>query len=317
MRALLVLAVLLVPLAGASPLLIPQQGDPDVPAAGAPVASVVAFSDERFQFTEGHRERAVAMPGVDYDRVVLTLTTRQDGDPWDRRFGVSIGGVEVLRGTTPRTTMTLSKDVSEHLALMPAGGEALVAVHLGSWVGKGILATVRLDFYSDEPVPAAAPHAASVPVARWAYMPGGLAAGADVTFGDIAPSKATLHFVTSGHGQAGEFWYLERPPAVARFRILVDGEEVAQATAMPYVYALVGFGGSSIVNDVLHTAVWWSAFRAADVAGAHVGVGEVSAYRVEVDAAQLGLFTGDRRVEVVQDTGAGTWVTSLAVLVDY
>lgn len=316
MRAALLLALLLVPFAGASPLLVPQQGDPDVPATGAPVASVVAFQDERFQMTEGHRERAVAMPAVAYDRVVLTFSTRQDGDPWDRLFGVSIGGVEVLRGTTPRTAMTLSKDVTEHLALLPQGGEARVAVHLASWVGKGILATARLDFYDDEPTAMGAPHAASLPVARWAYLSGGARAGADVTFGETAPERATLHFTTSGHGQAGEFWYLEAPPAVARFRILVDGEEVAQATAMPYVYALVGLGGSSVVNDALHMAIWWSAFRAADAAGAHVGVGEVTSYRVEVDPAQLHLFAGERRVEVVQDSGAGTWVTSLAVLVD-
>lgn len=315
MRALVLLAVLLVPLAGASPLLVPQQGDPDVPALGAPVASVVAFSDERFQFTEGHRERVIGLPDVAYDRVVLSFTTRQDGDPWDRLFGVSIGGVEVLRGTTPRTTMTLTKDVTEHLALLPAGGETPVAVHLGSWVGRGILATVRLDFYADEPTAPAAAHAA-VPVARWAYLSGGATAGADVAFGATAPSKATLQLTTSGHGAAGEFWYLEQPPAVATFRILVDGEEVGHATAMPYVYALLGFSGGSLVTDAIHTGMWWSAFRAADAAGLHAGVGEIPAYRVEVDPAQLHLLTGERRVEVVQDTGAGTWVTSLAVLVE-
>lgn len=311
----LLLLLLVAPLAGASPFLVPQQGDADTSATGTLVASVSPFVDERFAWTEGHRDRVATVPDVAYDRVVLVWSSWQDRDPWDRRFGVSLGGVEVLRGTTPRAAFEVEKDVTEFASLMAPGEDVLVGVHLGSWVGGGILATVRLEFYVDALVQPAAFDAIH-PVARWAYLTGGASAGADVTFGASAPSRVALHFVTSGHGQDGEFWWMRTPPAVASFRILVDGEEVARGTAMPYVYALIGFSPSYVTDNVVHPVMWWSAFQVADRAGAHVGVGEVPAYRAEIDAAQLYLFTGARRVEVVQDTGAGSWVTSVAVLVD-
>jgi hypothetical protein len=191
-------------------------------------------------------------------------------------------------------------------------------MHLGTWVAGHILASVRIDFYQNEPTAALAPAAfdAVHPAAMWAYMGGGSVAGADITFPDQAPERVVVQVVTSGHGPAGEFWWMETPPAVASFRVLVDGEDVGHLTAMPYVYALVGFSPSFVTDSVVHPVVWWSAFRAADVAGVHVGVGEIPAYRAEVDAEMLPLFTGARRVEIVQDTGAGSWVTSLAVLVD-
>lgn len=311
----LLLILLLAPLAGASPLLVPQQGDADTSAAGTLVASISPFVDERFAWTEGHRDRVASVPDVAYDRAVLVWSSWQDGDPWDRRFGVSLGGVEVLRGTTPRAAFEIEKDVTEFASLLEPGEDVVVGVHLGSWVGGGILATVRIEFYAD-PLAQAVPFDAIYPVARWAYLSGGASAGADVTFGETAPGRVALQFVTSGHGQEGEFWWMETPPAVASFRILVDGEEVAHATAMPYVYALVGFSPSYVTDNVVHPVMWWSGFQVADRAGIHVGVGEVPAYRAEVDASALHLFTGARRVEVVQDTGAGSWVTSVAVLVD-
>lgn len=319
MRLLALLALLLLsPLAGAAPVLLPQQADPDVPAASAPVAAVQVFDDERFAWTEGHRTHDMTVPDVAFDRVLLVWESWQDGDPWDRRFGVAIDGVEVLRGTTPRTTFSVTKDVTEYAALLARGASVPVSVHLGSWVGGGILASVRLEFYQDEPTAIAAPAAfdAVHDVAMWSYLSGGASVARDVTFGETAPSRVVLQVHTSGHGQAGEFWWMETPPAVATFRVVVDGEDVGTLTAMPYVYALIGFSPSVVTDQVVHPVMWWSAFRAADVAGAHVGVGEIPAYRAEVDASQLHLFTGARHVEIVQDTGAGSWVTSASILVD-
>lgn len=299
-------------------MLLPQEGDPDVPAAAAPVASVQVFLNERWQFTEGQRTHQMLVPDVTFDRVVITWESRQVNEPWDRLFGVSVAGAEVLRGTTPRAWFNLTKDVTEYGSLMMPGESVPVSMYLGSWVNGYILASVRFDFYDDAasaavaPTPFDAVHAAS----RWAYMSGGAHAGADIAFASESPSRVVLQVTTSGHGQAGEFWWLETPPAVASFRVLVDGEEVGHLTAMPYVYALVGFSPSLVTDTVVHPALWWSAFRGADAAGAHVGVGEIPAYRAEVDATQLALFTGARHVEIVQDTGGGNWVTSLSVLVD-
>lgn len=319
MRLLALVALLLLsPLAGAAPVLLPQQADPDVPAASAPVAVVQVFDEEKWQFTEGQRTRTLLVPDVDFDRVLLVWESRQVNEPWDRRFGVAIDGVEVLRGTTPRAWFNVTKDVTEYGALLPRGAEVPVSMHLGTWVAGHILASVRFEFYQAEPTALVAPAAFDVveDVAMWSYLSGGASVARDVTFGETAPSRVVLQVHTSGHGQEGEFWWMETPPAVATFRVVVDGEDVGTLTAMPYVYALIGFSPSFVTDQVVHPVMWWSAFRAADVAGAHVGVGEVPAYRAEVDASQLHLFTGARRVEIVQDTGAGSWVTSASILVD-
>jgi hypothetical protein len=246
----------------------------------------------------------------------MTWESRQVNEPWDRRFGVAIDGVEVLRGTTPRTWFNLTKDITEYAALLRPGDIVPVSMHLGTWVNGYILASVRLDFYADEPTVALSGLAFDTvhSAATWATMSGGARAGADIIFGDNAPASVVLQVTTSGHGQEGEFWWMEAPPAVANFRVLVDGVDVGHVMAMPYVYALVGFSPSLVTDTVVHPVMWWSAFRAADVAGVHAGVGEIPAYRAEVDTSQLALFTGSRHVEIVQDTGAGSWVTSLSVL---
>lgn len=312
---LLLAALLLAPAVGAAPM-PPAAPDPDVPAATAPIHVARPFVDERFSFTEGHRTRAVDVP-EGWSRVVLVVASRPDGDPWDRLFGVSLGDVEVLRGTTPRADFTLRKDVTEHASLLPQGGSANVSLFLGTWVGA-LLASVSLEFYADEPTAAlvAPPAEDALAVARWRYMSGGAVAGATVRFPDEAPSRATLLLTTSGHGPDGEFWWMRVPPKTATFRVLVDGQEVGRVVAMPYVYALVGFSNSLVVDTVVHPAMWWSYHRALDAAGVHTGVGEIPAYRADVPEDLLPLLAGERNVEVVQDTGGGTWVTSAAFLLD-
>lgn len=55
----------------------------------------------------------------------------------------------------------ITKDVTEYTAHLAPGQNVTVGVHLGSWVGNGILATVRLEFYADDA--AASPsHAAAL-----------------------------------------------------------------------------------------------------------------------------------------------------------
>ncbi|HEX2022535.1 MAG TPA: hypothetical protein VHH36_07465, partial [Candidatus Thermoplasmatota archaeon] len=65
LRAAAIVLLLLAPAVAAGPalpLVPPAQGDPDVPAATAPVAVVTAFHDEVFSFWEGARTVTVAVP---------------------------------------------------------------------------------------------------------------------------------------------------------------------------------------------------------------------------------------------------------------
>lgn len=313
--------LLLAPLAwGAgtgSTLMVPQNG-PDVPTATPPIAVVTAFDSDTWSFTEGARTTSVNVPEGDWDRVLVMLQVTPAGDPWDRLVMVSLGGVEVLHATTPRTDMTLKRDVTAYTSLLPPGGTVDVSVYHGTWVGA-MRITVKLEFY-DDPATAPlvdAPADLAVGPVRFQHLGGdGSQRAATVTFPDAAPTRATIEIFTSGHGPDGEFFYLSDRPTPPTFRVYVDGVEVAHATALPYVYALLGFSGNSLVNNALHQGMWWTAQQGLDVAGVHTGVGEIPPYRAELPAEVLPLLTGAREVKLVQEGGYGSWVSSLNLLLD-
>jgi len=334
MRRLMFIAFLAVaatvPGAGAAPVALPDVQGPDVPATTPPVAVVTAFDRVEFSCAQqGIKTTTIAVPPVSFDRVILFVRITPDGDPWDRLFGVAINGVEVLRGTTPRTQFTLRKDITEFARLLPPGGTAQVSLMSGSFVGR-LLETVRIEFFSHDRTKALVrpPADRVVGAFLWRSLTGaGTRASAQVAFPAGAPASATVELTLSGHGQSGEFWYLDNPVPRA-FHILVGGKEIAVARSMPYTYALLGFGnanannacagpGTSSTGDRLHPLMWWTAQRAADIAGVHLGVGEIPPYRAQIAAADLALLDGSRTVEARQQGGDGLpqdWPVSLSFL---
>jgi len=294
----------------AVPLASPGAG-PDVPTVTAPAASVSVFDNERFSFEESAHTKTFDVPAGDWRRIILTFTGTPDGDPWDRLFGIAIGGVEVLRGTTPRAQFTIRKDVTAFGSLLPAGEQAQMSLLLSTYVGAQV-GSVQLDFYADEPTAELVEGAASsaAGIFRWDRLHGsGRTLRRTVQFPDAPPARAVVELTTTGHGDE-EFWY-QRGPKPRQFHILIDGVEVGRAVSMPYVYALIGIDGG--VGRLLHPLMWWTAHRALDEAGVHSGVGEIRPYSVEVDPALLHLFEGARTVEVLQDGGGSVWITSLSV----
>lgn len=311
---LLSVLLLLAPTAWGEPaLLLPDQG-PQAPAPLFPVATVVAFDNETYSYTEGVRTATIAVPGVAWNRVVLTFHGDPGGDPWDRFFGVGIGGAEVMRGTTPRADFTVTEDVTEHASLLPPGGTAQVQLFYGTYVGAPRLG-VKLDFYDD---PSAAlvraPADAVVRPFAWSYFGGhGSAIARNATFPAAAPAAATVELFITGHGGA-EFWYQDGLPVPRTFAIHVDGVLVGQAKSMPYVYALLGFSGGTVWNSYVHPLMWWTGQRALNEAGVHTGVGEIPPYRAEIAPEHLHLLTGEREVKLVQHGQSGYWIASVNVL---
>lgn len=317
MRTLTVLVCLLalgaaVPSVAAPPGLPPE--GPDVPVLTQPATVVTAFEDEVFSFEESAHTHAIAVPPGTWDRIVLVFRARPDGDPWDRVFGVAFGAVEVLRGTTPRADFTVRKDVTEFASLLPPGGTADISLLLSTYVGRQ-LGTVRLEFYAAEPTAplVASPASAAVGAIRWGYLTGnGRRLTASASFPTGPSSAATIEMTLTGHADE-EAWFLtQRRERV--FHVFVDGTEIGQAIAMPYTYAFLGFSG--VVGEILHPLMWWTAQQALDVAGVHLGVGEIPPYRVTVDEANLPLLTGARTIEITQQNGRGYWITSLAFLLN-
>jgi hypothetical protein len=247
-------------------------------------------------------------------------------------FGVAIDGVEVLRGTTPRTAFTVRKDITEFASLLPPGGTAEISLMSGSFVGR-LLETVRIGLYTHEPTAVVARNPASevVPSFLWQTLSGaGATIDATATFGS-RPRSASVELTLTGHGQSGEFWYLDNPIPRA-FHIFVGHREIAVARSMPYVYALFGFGnanantacdgpGTSALGEATDPVLWWTAQRALDLAGIHTGVGEIPPYRARVRRSDLHLLAGLRQVQVVQQGGGSpgqhpqNWITSLSFLI--
>ena len=316
-KRLLVLALVFaaaVP-AGAGPALPLIEG-PDVPAVGSPVATIDVFTDERFECTEQSRTRTVAVPGG-WGRVVAEVTTTPDGDPWDRLFGIAIDGVEVIRGTTPRTTMTVTRDVTEYRDLLD-DGTADVTLHLGSYVGA-LKGSVRLLFYAEQNVLGRAAASTVVPAFVYRRLEGrGQRQAATVSLPATTPRAASVEVTMSGHG-------VEESSLPRAFQIVVDGVVVSEYRTMTYVYALLGFGnanantacvgpGTSSFGDTVHPVMWWTAQRGLNAAGVHTGNGEIPPYRAEIDAEHLPLLAGARTIELVQVEGGATWLVSLSVL---
>jgi hypothetical protein len=151
MRARVLLALILAAsaLPAAAGPAIPAIDGPDLPALGTPTV-VTVFDEARFECTGSPQTALIQVPDGPHDRIVLELTVTPDGDPWDRLAAVAIGGAEVLRATTPRTEMTLRKDITTYSELLPPGGQAEVSLLLSTYVGA-LLGTVHLEFYADEP----------------------------------------------------------------------------------------------------------------------------------------------------------------------
>jgi len=306
----------------------PDVTGPDIPAVTKPVAIAHPFTHEVFSCADEVRHATIAVPAA-YNRVVLEFTYESRTDPWDRLFAVTIGGAEVLRGTTPRTDFKVQKDVTEFASLMPRGGIADVGLSVGSFVGE-VAASVRVLFYAHDPTAALVRPPASAVIAPFALREldgdGQRLTAPATQFPSAPPSSADVEITLSGHGDE-EFWYQSNDPTPRTFDVVVDGTTIATATALPYSYALLGFGGpnaniacsgpgNSAEGDLLHPLMWWTAQRVLDLMGVHLGVGEIPPYRAHVTAKQLALLRGARTVEVVQHGGTARWVTSLAFLLE-
>lgn len=319
----------------------PRLEGPDIEPVTEPVAVVEAITDARWSCSGAMATRTITVPTAPdgtWDRIILEVDALPDGDPWDRLLTAAIGGAEVLRATTPRTDMTLRKDVTGYSALLPQGQQVTVSLSIGSFVGA-IDGRARLEFYDNEPTAAAVDRPATTVVPSHFFVgTGGHGQFRDsqVTFPATTPQSATIDFHTTGHGDE-EFWYRngaiinvpqQRVASLRTFHLEVDGVEVGAVRAMPYVYALLGFGndnantacvgpGTSNTGDTLHPAMWWTAQQAADRAGIHGGVGEVPQYRITItDPAHLALLTGARTVRIMQENGGSVWYSSLSFLLD-
>ncbi|MGB0651886.1 MAG: peptide-N4-asparagine amidase [Thermoplasmatota archaeon] len=300
---------------GEAALLVPNQGQ-DLPPAGLPVATIYSHQQVLHPWGGNNIHAEVTPPDAEWDRVYVTyrsIPVEGDGDPWDRLFHVFIEGTEVLRGTTPRGDFWVTDDITEYASLMQ--DPFTVTSKVDVWQGTGFYVDIRFDFF-DDVAPVELEHTYdSVHSAFTAAGLRGTPRTTTVDFGSAAPSGGILEFFTSGHEQAGEFWWMEFQTDFPRFDIYVDGEHAGHVIAMPYIYALLGFCCDT-TTQLINQAMWTAPWAAEEASGAHLGVGEIPSYRAAIPDHILPLLTGDTEVTMVKTNHGGWWPSSVNFLLD-
>jgi hypothetical protein len=317
------------------PIALPQEGPHWIPAATQPVATLQPFVEEYWHNTEGPRTHDIVVPvspSGQWDRIVLVYrqhpsTDPAQMDPWDRLCSASVAGVEVLRCTTPRSDMTLTKDLTEYRALFPQGATVPITADTGSYdqpefgYAGGQYVDVTLQFYANEPTGLAQlPAAASVvPMMDHQIVCAvGDAHHATIDFPASPPTLAMVEITLSGHGD-DEFWWMNQnfgsdgvTYELPVFKVYVDGTEIAQAYAMPYTYAFAGFYGG---DNLEHPLMYWTAQQVLNDAGVYPGIGQIPPYRAVLLPSALPLLTGPGHDVVLEGTGGLCyWPASVSFL---
>ena len=313
----------LVGTAAADPFL-PHFEGPELPPVGEPDAVVRPFVDEVWKKAGNTRGRAFTVPvppsgDGQWDRVILTFDSHPVGDPYDRLVVIMIDGTEVLRGTTPRTEFTVEKDITEYLSLLTPGRNAHVQLKLSSWLGDGLTGGISLAFHDEDLTGHRVPFQHTAPV--WTRQTITATRGeieGTVALPDVVPGSATMEIGFSGHGQEGEFWYLNGPTDPPQFAVDIDGVEVGTILPPLWIYALIGFSTADGDNG----PGFWAAQRALDAAGLSHGWGVIPPLRLEIAEEHLPLVTGDATVTIrrtsdpVDTQGGGNFDFSTAFLLD-
>jgi hypothetical protein len=183
-----------------------------------------------------------------WSMVVLDWNGSVAGRQFDRLAGVWIGGVEMLRATTPEPSpagiqWNVEKDVSEYATIL--NQSQTVVVDLGNVVNPtytGIFfITLDLTFYAtgDENPPASHPDlvipiSTSSETTAWFTLTNPTAAASRTLRLPTNLTRARLEIFASGHNNE-EFWYANRN-TFREFQVFVDGALAAVATPFPVIY---------------------------------------------------------------------------------
>ena len=184
-------------------------------------------------------------------KVVLRMSGAVAGRQFDRLGWLEIGGVTVLKTSTPEPSpvgirWSVEKDVTGYAPVLRA--PAQVSMFLGNIVNEtftGVLdIQVDLTFYVADrahPAPASASDVVPLPDLRDA------ASTAPVTLPRNAERLVAEVYATGSGGGCEEFWYLTAPPASGyscpadqgpyrEVQVLLDGQVAGIAVPFPHVY---------------------------------------------------------------------------------
>lgn len=187
-----------------------------------------------------------------WHKVVLDMEGGVKGRQYDRMGQISVGGVTILRTSTPEPSREgirwqVEKDVSAYAPLFTRAQP--VVMELGNLVNETYTGVfdirATLTFY-----PADANHAPAVSAEHIVPLDGAHRAGADMVGGFTLPADATRLvaevYANGSGGGCEEFWYLSVPrkeyscPSeygpYRELQVLIDGKVAGLAAPYPHIY---------------------------------------------------------------------------------
>ena len=235
----------------------PRTAYPSVPRPSTPACTIelVDHGFRDFEPVRGRIDAASQCPGP-WHRIVLELDGSVKGRQYDRIGHLAIGGVTVLRTSTPEPSREgiewrVEKDVTAYAPLLASAqptemflGNVINDTHTGVFEVK-----LRLQFYRADDAHAAADTADLV-----APLDGLRQDGIDTVGTITVPANAErllaeVHATGSGGG-CEEFWYYSVPPETVtekywcraaqgpyrEVQVLVDGRVAGIAAPYPHIY---------------------------------------------------------------------------------
>jgi hypothetical protein len=271
-----------------SPIVTQQEVEADRPVPvpeGTPCTEQIVdhdFGNSYYAPAIGTYAPPAACPGP-WNTVVLTLTSSVVGEQFDRLLDVTVGGAELLHGSTSEpcctgsnaVTWTVQRDVTQYSSLFESSQPVLMQLdNVTDSTYTGIYdVQVSLSFYEasvtapardvpDEVLPItqvagelASPQTANEP--EYSVSAAGQQVGQSVTFPRNL-DRLTAELFADGHGPCEEFFY-EDPSNCAgspyrEVAIYIDG---ALAGAAPvYPVAFTGLDGPGLWEPVPSPRAW-------------------------------------------------------------
>ncbi len=234
----------------------PRTAYPAVPRPSTPACSIdiVDHGFTNFEPALASIDAKKSCPGP-WNKVVLEMDGEVKGRQYDRIGHIAIGGVTVLRTSSPEPSRDgiawhVEKDVSAYAPLFAAGKQP-VEMHLGNVVNEtytGIFKIkAKLQFYRAD-----AQHPAAATADSVAALDDLRADGMDTVGKLTLPANAErliaeVHATGSGGG-CEEFWYFAAPEAAKEYwckapqgpyrevQVLIDGVVAGIAAPYPHIY---------------------------------------------------------------------------------
>jgi hypothetical protein len=232
--AVFICAILTVP---QLPQLSSSSGDPrlnsDDPVNDVNNVQYVNFTNPSWNWTAWFYN--VSFPQGSWERIELTLTLINHGDPWDRANVVGVNSVIILEMTTKENGTVLinpvqafTQDVTVYANLFNESATVYWSP-MPNWVGDWNC-SLTFAFYPGTP-PFVFPEV--VPAIFHRHLSASNTTSVNVTFpAGITSAKAVL--IERG-GNNEEFWFANVPPTIRDFTLDINGTRVFDITGFPFM----------------------------------------------------------------------------------